>query len=101
MTCGVGGARDHSCDPGTGPAHRGPAAGYTLMLANTREGLMSTLNIDADTINQLLTVFASKPDGPQVTFENGQLILRMKGLTLAAVAELTTKGITVNFGVVR
>ena len=61
---------------------------------------MRTIDLDADIINNLLKVFASKPGGPQTTFEKGNIVVRVKGLTLTAVVQLTTDGIKVNFGLV-
>ena len=61
---------------------------------------MSTIDLDADTMNNLLKIFASRPGGPQTTFEKGHIVVRVKGLTLTAVVQLTTDGIKVNLGLV-
>ena len=61
---------------------------------------MSVIQIDPDTINALLKAFANRPGGPQLTFENGRIVMRFQGVVLAVnTVQLTDKGLEITAGV--
>lgn len=62
----------------------------------------SIIHIDGDTINAVLKTVMDKPGGPQLAFEDGKIVVRMKGMTFAVnTVQMTPQGFEVKMGVVR